>query len=96
MGDLRGDMRVGGMTVTTWAEWQISAATVVTWVLWVLGLGLIVLACVGVLDDPYAALGIAFVAFGCTTQIGSWLRQLGNDHRNAFELGRDSVHQMRR
>lgn len=82
--------------MTTWAEWQISAATVVTWLLWVLGMGLIVLACVNVLAVPYAALGIAFVAFGCTMQIGSWLRELTNDHRNAFELGRDSVSQMRR
>jgi predicted PurR-regulated permease PerM len=82
--------------VTTWAEWQISAATVVTWLLWVAGMVLICLACVNVLNDPFAALGIAFVAFGCTTQIGSWLRSLSNDHRNAFELGRDSVSQMRR
>lgn len=57
---------------------------------------LISLACINVLDVAFAALGTAFVAFGCTTQIGSWLRQLSNDHRNAFELGRDSVSKMRR
>lgn len=82
--------------MTTWGELQISVATAVTWLLWVLGMGLICLTCVNVLDVPFAALGIAFVAFGCTTQIGSWIRQLNNDHRNAFELGRDSVRNMRR
>ena len=82
--------------MSTWGEWQINAAMAVKWLFWGLGMGLIGLTCLGGLGQPYAALGIALVAFGCTTQIGSWMRQLDDDQRNAFELGRDSVARMRR
>lgn len=72
--------------------WQVSVQMQwLVWVLWLIGLGLILLACAGALDHPYAPLGGAFVALGCMTQVGTWLRQHAKDYREAFDLGRESA-----
>lgn len=79
----------------TWNERKIRVGTMAIWVLWTVGAGLIALTCFALLAHPYAALGVAFVAWGCTIQIGCWMKELAHRERNAFDLGRDSVRQMR-
>lgn len=82
------------MTPCAWG-FNVSMQLVV-WLLWTAGLVLVGLTALGVLEHPFAPMGVCFVAFGCTGQIGLWMRQIAAEERNAFELGRDSVTSLRR
>lgn len=68
----------------------------IVWVFWAVGVGLVSLTCAGVLAHPFAPGGVCCVAFGCTGQVGLWMRRFAAENRAAFDLGRESVLQMRR
>lgn len=63
---------------------------------WLVGLALIGTCCLGALDHPFAHLGVAVVIAGSVRQVLAGLGELRERESAAFELGRESVHHIRR
>lgn len=82
--------------MTTLDDLHINGTTILAWLLCSAGMALIGLSCLEVVGHPYAALGMALVAFGCTAQINRRVRDCTESQRQAFEIGRESVRQLRR
>lgn len=71
----------------------ISTTTVAGYALWLLGAGFVALSFFGPL--PLAAIGLLLAGAGGVMQIRGFLCAQERQHRNAFELGRESVRSLR-